>query len=69
MHISFFPIQGDDGGPLLIKSGNSYTQVGIISYGPTNCGKGSAPNVMTRVSALYDWINEYAYLGTDAYND
>lgn len=51
---------GDSGGPLVIKgsSGPPYLQIGIVSYGPTNCGLASIPGVYTDVSYYRDWIEE-----------
>lgn len=58
--------QGDSGGPLTIASGNSFVQVGIVSFGgvggPT-CGDPDSPGVYARVSALASFIQEHA---TDA---
>ena len=31
-------------------------QIGIVSYGGTNCGDGKYPGVYTRVSRFYKWI-------------
>ena len=48
--------KGDSGGPLLLKGeGTERIQIGIVSYGPRNCGSG-LPGVYTRVSAYIDWI-------------
>lgn len=58
--------QGDSGGPLSIASGNSFVQVGIVSFGgiggPT-CGDPESPGVYASVSALADFIQQHA---TDA---
>ena len=48
--------RGDSGGPLLGKGpGGELLQVGIVSYGPSNCGAG-LPGVYTRVEAYMEWI-------------
>ncbi|EDV94047.1 GH25095 [Drosophila grimshawi] len=46
---------GDSGGPMIVKEGSRYTQVGIVSWG-IGCGKGQYPGVYTRVTALLPWI-------------
>lgn len=52
---------GDSGGPLMGRENPTrgvpyYFQVGITSYGPTQCGRGIVPGVYTRVSEYMDWI-------------
>ena len=54
--------RGDSGGPLLTRSGltgltNSWTLIGIVSFGSRHCG-GQVPTVLTRVSSYLDWIEE-----------
>ncbi|XP_066252002.1 ovochymase-like [Euwallacea similis] len=44
---------GDSGGPILING----TQVGLVSFGVTNCSAGY-PSVNTRLTEFYTWINE-----------
>lgn len=55
--------QGDSGGPMLVNNGNSYVQVGIVSFGGTEtgpaCGDPDAPGVYASVSALADFIGEH----------
>ncbi|KAK7072516.1 putative peptidase S1 [Halocaridina rubra] len=52
--------KGDSGGPLVIRGpdGPPYLQIGIVSYGPTNCGLKSVPGVYTDISKYRDWIEE-----------
>ena len=45
---------GDDGGPLAIKLGQNWTQVGIVST--VSCGTPGQYSVFTRVSVFYNWI-------------
>lgn len=56
--------QGDSGGPLTIAKGNSFIQVGIVSFGGTEtgptCGDPDAPGVYASVSALADFILDHA---------
>ncbi|XP_024121377.1 chymotrypsin-like protease CTRL-1 [Oryzias melastigma] len=55
--------QGDSGGPLVCEaSGGVWTQVGIVSWGTSNCNV-YAPAVYARVSYLRNWIDQ-----TVAYN-
>ncbi len=48
---------GDSGGPLVIYGGpTGWTQVGIVSWGPTPCGQAGNYGVYTRVSDYIGWI-------------
>ncbi len=46
---------GDSGGPLLVRSGDSWHQLGIVARG-VGCARPALPGIYTRVSALKDWI-------------
>lgn len=50
------PCNGDSGGPLAQKSGNDFTLVGVVSFGPKNCGMKGVPFIFTKVSSYVDWI-------------
>jgi V8-like Glu-specific endopeptidase len=47
--------QGDSGGPLVIKNGDSWTQVGIVSWG-IGCAQNPYAGVYTRVTSFMNWI-------------
>ncbi|XP_076145979.1 chymotrypsin-like protease CTRL-1 [Alosa pseudoharengus] len=49
--------QGDSGGPLVCESGGVWSQVGIVSWGTSNCNVRS-PAVYARVSYLRSWIDQ-----------
>ncbi|NXJ08803.1 CTRL protease, partial [Odontophorus gujanensis] len=49
--------QGDSGGPLVYNSGDSWTLIGIVSWGSSNCNV-NTPAVYTRVSHFRDWIDQ-----------
>lgn len=58
--------QGDSGGPLSIASGDSFVQVGTVSFGGVGgpiCGDPDSPSVYSSVSALAGFIQLHA---TDA---
>ncbi|KAG7469189.1 hypothetical protein MATL_G00126300 [Megalops atlanticus] len=54
--------QGDSGGPLVCERSGVWSQVGIVSWGTSNCNV-RAPAVYARVSYLRNWIDQ-----TVAYN-
>ena len=50
--------QGDSGGPVYWNDGADYIQVGITSFGPSQCGDDvGATSVFTEVYYYYSWIN------------
>ena len=51
---------GDSGGPVVVshENGPPFFQIGIVSFGPQNCGDELLPAVYTDVSQYIDWINE-----------
>ena len=49
---------GDSGGPLQCQlNNNQWFQFGITSWG-SSCAKPGIPDVFTKVTAYYDWIQE-----------
>jgi secreted trypsin-like serine protease len=50
--------QGDSGGPLVLRREDGPVLVGIVSWGPTACGKQFQYGVYTRVSAYRGWIDQ-----------
>ena len=51
--------RGDSGGPLVVPGGaTSWTQLGIVSWGPADCGEAEVYGVYTRVAPYIDWIQE-----------
>ncbi|CAL4144117.1 unnamed protein product, partial [Meganyctiphanes norvegica] len=48
--------RGDSGGPLMVKEGNQWFQVGIISSGPLDCGTSKDPSSYTRVPNYIKFI-------------
>uniref|UniRef100_A0A4W6DEI1 Peptidase S1 domain-containing protein n=1 Tax=Lates calcarifer TaxID=8187 RepID=A0A4W6DEI1_LATCA len=51
-------LQGDEGGPLVIKQNGSWIQAGIVSFG-LGCAQANFPAVFTRVSQYQSWINSH----------
>lgn len=51
---------GDSGGPLVISGefGPPYQQIGVVSYGPVDCGQEGIPGVYTSVSSYRAWIEQ-----------
>ncbi|KAK2721359.1 venom protease-like [Artemia franciscana] len=47
--------QGDSGGPLMFPRGDSYYQIGVVSFG-YRCGEKDFPGIYTRVGKFVDWI-------------
>jgi len=46
---------GDSGGALMAHHDGVYKLIGIVSWGPTNCGARGKPTVYGYVPALVDW--------------
>ncbi|KAL7646714.1 UNVERIFIED_CONTAM: hypothetical protein RMT77_001967 [Armadillidium vulgare] len=53
--------QGDSGGPLIKRIGEHWHQIGIVSFGD-GCGRADSPGVYSKVSLLYDWIEDVTSL-------
>ncbi|XP_015589157.1 chymotrypsin-like protease CTRL-1 [Cephus cinctus] len=47
--------QGDSGGPLIVWEQNQPLQIGIVSFGDTDCPS-RRPGVFTKVAAFSNWI-------------
>lgn len=47
---------GDSGGPLMLSVDNSWHLIGLVSYGPQECGT-SSPGVYTNIFPYIKWIN------------
>nr|AOW41607.1 trypsin [Euphausia superba] len=52
---------GDSGGPLITSLGDYHVQIGVVSFGSSNC---DALGVYARVTALKSWIEGYAMAGS-----
>lgn len=50
--------QGDSGGPGVFYQGDGYAQVGITSFGSSDCGAG--PSTKMRTDLYVDWIEQTA---------
>ncbi|KAL7042181.1 hypothetical protein ACKWTF_001052 [Chironomus riparius] len=57
--------EGDSGGPLQISNDDNvkctYTQVGIVSFGSSDCGSQNVPAVYVNVINYLDWIEEIVW--------
>lgn len=54
--------QGDSGGPLLVQSTDTpgqYIQIGIVSFGYGGCAAPEYPDIYTKVSSYYDFIQSH----------
>ena len=65
MHFGGEPCSGDSGSPLVTQSGNNYEQIGVMSFGDSQCSQEDY-GVYTRVTTVLDWIKET--VGTDHTN-
>ncbi|CAL4202489.1 unnamed protein product, partial [Meganyctiphanes norvegica] len=52
---------GDSGGPLITPVGDHHVQIGVVSFGSSNC---DALGVYARVTALQSWVEGYAMAGS-----
>ena len=68
---------GDSGSPLMkvVKKNNdskinvqSYILIGMVSYGPPECGIENRAGVYTRVEGYDDWISEFLRMYIDNIN-
>lgn len=48
--------EGDSGGPLMVRQGQSWILAGIVSNG-IKCAEPNLPGVYARVSEYLDWID------------
>ena len=49
---------GDSGGPLMTKERNSFSVIGVVSWGPKVCARHDSPGVYARVTQQMPWIRE-----------
>jgi secreted trypsin-like serine protease len=40
----------------MFQENDQYYLMGVVSYGPKECGKSGRPGVYTRVTSFSDWI-------------
>ena len=48
--------RGDSGGPLINEYEQFHEIIGIISYGPSQCGAEGWPSIYTKVYNYLEWI-------------
>uniref|UniRef100_A0A1W7R9J3 Serine proteinase n=1 Tax=Hadrurus spadix TaxID=141984 RepID=A0A1W7R9J3_9SCOR len=48
--------EGDSGGSLLLRKGNAYCMIGIVSFGSIECAKNHVPVIYTNVASYTDKI-------------
>ncbi|CAG2103385.1 unnamed protein product, partial [Medioppia subpectinata] len=55
--------EADSGGPLQCKdSTGMWYQMGVVSLGSSPCGTSNEPDIYTRVTTFYDWIQQQIQL-------
>ncbi|XP_052888783.1 CLIP domain-containing serine protease B4-like [Anopheles moucheti] len=52
---------GDSGGPLMRQIAGAWYLIGVVSYGPRECGMPGVPGVYTNVAEFIDWIRDNVY--------
>lgn len=60
------PLQGDSGGPLVSKTGATWVQAGVVSFGRL-CAMPNTPGVYARVSSYQSWINSHVTTNRPGY--
>uniref|UniRef100_A0A3P8VPY0 Peptidase S1 domain-containing protein n=1 Tax=Cynoglossus semilaevis TaxID=244447 RepID=A0A3P8VPY0_CYNSE len=58
--------QGDSGGPLVSKTGATWVQAGVVSFGRL-CAVPNTPGVYARVSSYQSWINSHVTTNRPGY--
>lgn len=53
-------LQGDSGGALVINNGNSYTQIGVVSFVSSNGCASGYPSGYVRVTSYLSWLSANA---------
>jgi len=56
---------GDSGGPLVCREGRRWFQLGVVSWGSSQCTKVGYPSVFTRTSKYVDWIKSITESATN----
>lgn len=55
--------EGDSGGPLMrFEQGEGiprYFLIGVVSFGPTQCGFSGIPSVFTKITNYVEWITKH----------
>lgn len=51
------PCVGDSGSPMVINENETFTQIGIMSFGKKNLCESGQPTVFTRTSSFLNWIS------------
>uniref|UniRef100_A0A182MDL9 CLIP domain-containing serine protease n=1 Tax=Anopheles culicifacies TaxID=139723 RepID=A0A182MDL9_9DIPT len=53
--------RGDSGVPLMRQIAGAWYLIGVISFGPKECGTAGIPGVYTNVTEYVDWIQDNIY--------
>ncbi|XP_014680136.1 PREDICTED: trypsin-1-like [Priapulus caudatus] len=49
--------QGDSGGPMVVRAGSKYNQVGVVSWG-YGCARDGYPGVYARMTHYTEWVTQ-----------
>lgn len=59
-------VQGDSGGPMVIRQDSVWVQAGVVSFG-YGCALPDYPGVYSRISQYQDWISGYTGTNTTGF--